>query len=86
MQVVEQQQQQQLMMVTLSRPIITAQSADAMQGVCGMLPIARGILLRHARLGCCMASAFRAQSDGNVTAIWFNFDGKGQGVEETQRD
>jgi hypothetical protein len=36
-QVVEQQQQQ-LMMVTLSRPISTAQSADAMQGICGMLP------------------------------------------------
>jgi hypothetical protein len=46
-QVVEQQQQQQLMMVTLGRPISTAQSADAMEGICGMLPIARGILLRH---------------------------------------
>ncbi len=40
-------------------------------------------LLQHARGGCWMASAFRAQSDGNVTAIWFNFDEKRQGVEET---
>jgi hypothetical protein len=33
-----------------------------------------------------MASAFRAQSDGNVTAIWFKFDEKRQGVEESSRD
>jgi hypothetical protein len=43
-------------------------------------------LLQQARLGCCMASAFRVQSDGNVTAIWFKFDEKRQVVEESSRD